>query len=328
MKNLTRKLGMLMLILVLALCPVLMFTGCQTEGGNNDNGGVTDDANKNDNNKDNDDNDDNNDNDDGDDTPAPALTIDQAEAILKSMIIAEPNDWADTRKYVGIPNYEETEIGSGGGGATYGVGSYANRNRVVRINNNAGELQYYVETSSYGGADMTASFIKDGKYYHGSSTNVRECESKSHYYSMMLSEKNACIYVAYDGSIWDLIGFTGDTAFTPVRVSYSNVGDVYTINYIATEVHTYTNNGVTANESINYNFSISFNATTLRLTAITGGYVVTTTYVGNGVYNGQTVTDGQTESRWNRSTTTYNYNLTTPFIVPQNIIDAIPADGE
>lgn len=329
MKNLTRKLGMFMLVLVLALCPVLMFTGCQISGGDNNNSGVTDDANKNDDNN----NDDNNDG--GSETPSKTLTLAQAEAVLKSMIVVfDSTNPADTTKYANIPNYEEIEKVRSGEGTTVNPDATPKYTNWVRINNNEGELQ-----ALYDGEGERADFIYHGKYYSyaktptdistGSAGRAIE-KTASDYYKSVLEYCNYMSNGEY--GIWAEMGLVGNASEDGVTVtkSYSNNDNVYTITYTAVLDPDEEEEPAMGGGSISYTYSttatysITFDATAKRLIKITESRVTTKTYTSAGTLSsGKTVAIGDVASDWSYHTYDYKYNLTDAFTIPQSYIDAI-----
>lgn len=300
MKNLTKKLGMLMLVLVLALCPMIAFTGCSED--------KTDDS--------------------------VALTIEQAEAVLKTMIISyDSNNVADTTRYVGIPNYVETTAVSSGTGSVKGTGVDYSSITILRLDNQAGELQIGAIGSESDGSAESFYFIHNGEYYHGSASGLlyeRETQEwdKSRYYGMMLGEDDFCIYVASSYSVWAWLGFVQSSGSeVATRQSYSANGNVYTINYKVVDAYRETDNSnsITAHYVDTCDVSISFDVTTQRICSISMDYVESVTYSGSGSFYGETVTEGQVENNWGSMVQTYNYNLILPFSVPQSYIDNITA---
>lgn len=336
MKNLTRKLGMFMLVLVLALCPVLMFTGCQISGGDNNNSGVTDDTNKNDDNKNNDKNNDDN-NDSGSETPNKTLTLAQAEAVLKSMIVVfDSTNPADTTKYANIPSYKETYAKRVGEGDTVNPDAEVDSSSWVRINNEGGKIQSLGK--SYNGLEETAMFIYGGKYYNyikspSDSTGRANERTASDYYSLFVSSAECSYITNGEDDIWAEIGLVGNAAEedgVTVTKSYSNNENVYTITYTAVFnpeerlAPAIGSGNITYMDSTTATYSITFDATAKRLIKITESRKTTKVYTSAGQLSAtKTVDVGDVAKDWLYITYNYEYNLTDAFTIPQSYIDAI-----
>lgn len=305
MKKLTKKLGMFMLVLVLALCPLLTFTGCVDKDDVNETSSVT-------------------------------LTLDQAEAVLKSMIVEfDSTNSADTSKYVNIPSYEETVKSSSGEGATINPDADVDSARI-RINNNAGELRaLYVEEAKDGEAEE-AQFIYHGKYYSylktpNHSTGTTTEQTASEYYNDVIGY---CDYIADQSeSIWAELGLVaGTTVVGTLTKSYSYESNVYTITYsiinseedVQGETPSDGSNRLTWDKNEVTTISITFDATARRLVKITESYIITKTYTSAGTtWDHKTVAVGDVEGEWDYLTCEYKYNLIDAFTIPQTYIDAI-----